>query len=65
MSSQAEVPIDAEHIDKARWGAEAAEDNGVRTSFLIPDPLNDTQGNLTSPGQYSSGYYSGIRPSRT
>ena len=64
MASQVEVPIDAEHIDKARE-AEVAEDNGVRSSSLIPDPLNDTQGNLTSPGQYSSGYYSGIRPSRT
>ena len=62
MSSQAEVPIDAEYIDKARE-AEAAEDNGVHTPFLTPDPLNDTQGNLISPGQYSSGYYSGIRPS--
>ena len=64
MASQVEVPIDAEHIDKARE-AEVAEDNGVRSSSLIPDPLNDTQGNLTSPGQYSSSYYSGIRPSRT
>lgn len=47
MSSQDEVSIDAEHIDKAhREGEEAAEDNGVRPLFQIPHLLNDTRANL-------------------